>query len=170
MINIFLFSVIILLIILIAFSLYIINKTVKNKDDYYFPKVNNVFYDGLKLTQPAITTSSVITTPSNEKVNCNEHVVKCEVDNDCISSCLLLKFEKNIFSSTTCSKNNICVYRYKDEKNNPACLNGGEPVISYFMRGINVFGCICSENYMGRFCDIENLLKPAQHKTFSLNS
>ena len=135
--------------------------------------VNNpeTFFDGL----PILYEPSPFVTNNNdnnkERVNCNSVIVVCEGDEYCRSRCNPLSLT-DIKSTPVCSiKNgNICAYEFHHTRTEkvvagaPVCFNGGEPLP--FVGFGKLFECACPSGFIGRYCEIQNLLAPAAQKTF----
>ena len=111
-----------------------------------------VLYDALPLVQ-----SASVTIKDNESAgafDCNTRIVECDSNSVCQSMCLPINNNQ-----AYCSSNGICVYNTNDTP----CVNGGSPIYSFsFSR--NLISCICPEAFIGRFCQIPNLMRPIVKK------
>ena len=118
-----------------------------------------IFYDCNHLIQ--IPKKKISSIQSDKKVNCNSNVIDCQNDQHCIKKCIKLNDGK---LKRKCIKG-IC--NYSDTKSQ-SCKNGGFPT-TYFEYGRIVTGCICNDNnYIGKYCDISNVMNKAYDKDFEL--
>ena len=96
-----------------------------------------VHYDGLPLTKLAKKKNNL----PKRRVDCNCNLIECNEDCDCRDWCLPIPIDK-----PKCM-NGLCVY--VRDKNSP-CQNGGQ-ITTYFTIGRVMIGCICNDDYLGRF-------------------
>lgn len=120
----------------------------------------SIFYEGESLSKRAKRKNIFF----SKKVDCNSRLVECNTNLDCAKSCSPISKK---FKREKCL-DGLCVYA-NDSKNTP-CENGGQ-ITSYFALGRMIIGCICTDEYVGRFCQVPNSLKPLHpdhSKTFAL--
>ena len=155
-------SLVILLILLLTL-IYLSRKTflvVINDDDDDDKKRDRdriIFYEGSRLRQRAKKKIY-----AGKKLDCNCNLLECNEDSDCNDKCLSMPR----YNNKKCL-NGLCVY-IKDEKR-PYCENNGQ-VTNYFTLGRMVIGCICDGDgkFIGRFCQIPNLMKRRASTSFKL--
>lgn len=144
-----------------------IKKSILNNTKYI--NLDAIYFDGLPLFYEPVSSSNFNKIIS-KKVNCNSFIIKCETDRECKKYCIPVKF-KNVKTIPICSlkSNSTCAYEYLDKSLGDImlkCLNGGTP-IPHIIPG-KLFSCACPSNFIGRYCEVPNLLKPSNHKSFSL--
>lgn len=116
------------------------------------------FYDGFPLTQPPQRKIK------GKLKDCSSYIIKCHSDAECLQSCSILEFER-ARSIPYCDDTNSCAYKYHTPDNHAVCLNGGVPIQNMAM---GTLGCACTDDFVGRYCEVPNLLKPTQTNTFIL--
>ena len=88
----------------------------------------------------------------SKKVDCNSRIIECDTDMDCQKICI--PENQDHTRQAKCLPNTgFCQYQYDE------CLNDGIPT-NYFSRGRIIWGCICTEEFIGRYCQIPNQMKP----------
>ena len=154
------------------------NNNLKNRADTAKISINKTFFDGFplfykpsKLKPPTINKIQL-----KKPVNCDSFLVYCQLDDDCSNMCLSINNNNNnntdsVATTTTTTVTpvcfeNVCRYKYHEE-NKLACQNGGQPIPS-FLENFS-FECACPPTFIGRRCQIPNLLAPLSQKTFNLN-
>ena len=150
------------------------NNTKSATDNAKF-SINKTFFDGYLLfyePSKSINPSNNKNIQLNKPVNCDSFLVYCQRDEDCSNMCLPINNDSVTTKTTTtvitpmCFEN-VCRYNYFEE-NKLACQNGGQPIPSFFKNFS--FECACPPSFIGRRCQVPNLLAPLSQKTFDLVS
>lgn len=150
------------IILIILISLYIIEKIFNNNNKIKKDKPL-ILYDGMRLRETALH--------GNEweeiKVDCKHHFVECNDNYDCLRRCQTL-FSFNDIKLNAFCVNGLC--QYTDLSTSPSlCKNGSILTKEFFSLGRKMVKCICPTNdYIGRFCDIENKMKPMSNDNFKM--
>ena len=88
----------------------------------------------------------------SEKVDCNSRIIECDSDMDCQRICIP-ENEDDMREAQCLPNTGFCQYQYDK------CLNNGIPT-NYFSKGRIIWGCICTEEFIGQYCQIPNQMKP----------
>ena len=148
-----------ILLLILSIIIYLKNRTffliIRNNKT----KENNekILYEGSHLYEPAKKKIY-----DGKKLDCNCNLLECNEDSDCNAKCLSMPN----YNNTKCL-NGLCVYI--KNKNQPYCENDGQ-VTNYFTLGRMIIGCICNDEgkFIGRFCQIPNLMRQQSSNSFSL--
>lgn len=169
-------------------NIFYINTKKKNNKISKRIYTSNTLFDGLPLFyEPQYHYSGRNKNHNRKyKVNCNSSLVGCQNDDDCVKSCTSIRMDNDNFAvipKCSIQHSNTCIYSYfkpgLEEKEGErdtsiktisACLNGGQPISSFFaVSGLFSFECACPKNFIGKYCEIPNSLLPSNEKTFSLS-
>ena len=142
-----------LLTITLCNTCYIISH--ENINNNYSTGSEKIIYDGLPMAAP----SKKVWASVSSRMDCNTRLMECNTDSDCQSVCFPINDNKAFCAPET----GFCSY-YSSKT---LCLNDGIPV-NYFSNGRSITGCVCPQEYVGRFCHIPNTMKPLTNKTFKL--
>ena len=104
--------------------------------------VSRVIYDNAPLHIKALRKKL----KTNERLNCHTNIVECDTDADCINICA---------GENSRCLNRFCGYQSHD---GDVCHNGGQPVSHFDFGEFQFLRCLCPAEYIGRFCEIPNLL------------
>ena len=88
----------------------------------------------------------------SEKVDCNSRIIECDTDEHCQRICIP-ENEDDMRQAECLPDTGFCQYQYDK------CLNNGIPT-NYFSKGRIIWGCICTEEFIGQYCQIPNQMKP----------
>ena len=99
-----------------------------------------------------------------KQINCNSNLWECKNNRDCKEKCKRLGYHKIRCISGLC--------RYFERNNNNSqsiCQNGGR-VTSTFMLGRFLTSCLCTDNFIGLYCQIPNEMKSLDPSAFQLTT
>lgn len=162
MVSIWIMMIILNIFIIIIIINFITTTTTTPKNNLNHKNVikDDIFYYDCKSLTEVAEKKNISSINSDKRVNCNSNIIECQTDNDCQMKCL----ELNTKYKRRCGVNGICTYN--DNKSD--CKNGGFPT-TYFYLGRIYTGCICNnDNFIGRQCQISNLMKRAHDIEFEL--
>ena len=110
-------------------------------------RVSRVIYDNSPLNIRALRKQLEI----SERLNCHSNIIECDSDEDCVNVCA--------------GKNSRCLNRFcgYSSPHGNVCQNGGQPVSQFDFGEFHFLRCLCSAEYLGRFCEIPNLMIAPTH-------
>ena len=124
---------------------------------------NKTLFEGKHLLQ--LAKKNTLISEGSNNIDCNTRIIECDNDSDCTRFCVkwVLEDYYNRENDAVCV-NGICSYLF--ENSSSPCLNGGTPT-SHFSFGRNVIRCVCPDGYLGKFCQISNIMIPPMNKSMT---